>query len=109
MLGAGSSLPLSGSATGGRRTTPPVKWSNCTAPHSNSSPRLAQEAPWRSGASLFLLALSRTIPRYAAPLSQCGVALLFKCRRRSGGAPLLRIRARPRRSTRTTRPTSWLS
>ncbi|KAJ1149907.1 hypothetical protein NDU88_002706 [Pleurodeles waltl] len=45
----------------------------------------------------------------AAPLSQRGVALLFRCQRGSGGAPLLRINARPRWSTRITRPTSWLS
>ncbi|KAJ1124175.1 hypothetical protein NDU88_002636 [Pleurodeles waltl] len=77
--------------------------------HYNSSPRLAREAPGRGGASLFLLAPGRVVPHSAAPLSQCGVALLFRCQRRSGGALLLRINARPRRSTRTIRLTSWLS
>ncbi|KAJ1143192.1 hypothetical protein NDU88_009503 [Pleurodeles waltl] len=36
----------------------------------------------------------------------CDVASLLRHRQRSGGAPLLRIIVRPRRSTRTTRPTS---
>ncbi|KAJ1130067.1 hypothetical protein NDU88_008423 [Pleurodeles waltl] len=49
------------------------------APRSNSSPRLAWEAPVRSGASLLSLAPGRMIPLYAAPLSRCGVMLLFIC------------------------------
>ncbi|KAJ1213929.1 hypothetical protein NDU88_001558 [Pleurodeles waltl] len=72
-----------------------------------SSSRLARQAPGVAGflAPGHLKSSGSSVHDIA--ISSGGSALLRR-RLHSGGASLLRIIARPRRSTRATRPTSWL-
>ncbi|KAJ1206933.1 hypothetical protein NDU88_002326 [Pleurodeles waltl] len=91
----------------GRRASPPPLGQASTAVL-RPSLWLVREAPGEAG----LLAPDRL---ESGRSSLCGTAIssgvasLLRRRLRSGGAPLLRIIVRPGRSTRNSRPTSWLS
>ncbi|KAJ1156078.1 hypothetical protein NDU88_008803 [Pleurodeles waltl] len=91
-------------AAGGRCSSPSAERGQPPRIPAYSSPRLVREA---QGFRL-PIASGQADPPVAALLSPCGVTSLLRRRLRSDGAPLLRIIVRPRRSTRTKRPTSWL-
>ncbi|KAJ1119342.1 hypothetical protein NDU88_007528 [Pleurodeles waltl] len=107
MPGAGS-LPFDTPAADGRHL---LRSAGRVLPSGISvylSPRLAREAQDAAGLLAPGHLESGSSSLHGTTISS-GDATLLRRRLHSGGAPLLRIIARLHRSTRTTRPTSWLS